>query len=433
MRNQPLEDAIQPLSNYNWTSEDESDGERVNFDAGDEQDESDDESDFDESLYGDESCEDDKLFNENIDNESEWFRKEFESQGELSKSWDIMFVQKKMGHSDDDLIIRDNGSDDESFPVFNPVELYDPTFEMGMLFSTKKELRHAVHSHAIKTQRSINITKNDKIRLYAKCANMECGWKLHALKLQDECTFQVRIYEPKHTCAPYFHVKNLKSGWLSMKYESKFRSDPKRNVKGFRTDVMKEIKCHVSKHQAYKAKKKAILLVEGVARDQYSLLWDFAEEIKRTNPGSTVIIGTDDSNCENRFDRFYLCLQALKVGFRAGCRHFIGVDGCHLKGPYGGVLLSAVGVDPNNNNFPISFAVVNSESRDTWGWFLTLLKMDLNIERDYEWTFMSYKQKGLIQAFNEIFPNADHRFCVRHLHSNLKNAGFRGQAFKCAL
>ena len=42
-------------------------------------------------------------------------------------------------------------------------------------------------------------------------------------------------------------------------------------------------------------------------------------------------------------------------------------------------------------------------------------------------------KKGLVQAFEEVFPASDHRFCVRHLHSNLKNAGFRGLAFKNCL
>ncbi|XP_073121042.1 uncharacterized protein [Henckelia pumila] len=174
-------------------------------------------------------------------------------------------------------------------------------------------------------------------------------------------------------------------------------------------------------------------MVEGQATEQYLLLWDFAEEIKRTNPGSTVIVGADDSTGEHRFDRLYLCLQALMMGFLAGCRHFIGVDGCHLKGPHGGVLLSAVGVDPNNNIFPIAFAIVSSETKDTWDWFLCLLKMDLKIDKDYEWTFMFDKQKGLIQACDEIFSNSDHLYCVRHLHSNFKNAGFRGDSFRNAL
>ncbi|KAL0393117.1 UNVERIFIED_CONTAM: hypothetical protein Sradi_2534500 [Sesamum radiatum] len=61
---------------------------------------------------------------------------------------------------------------------------------------------------------------------------------------------------------------------------------------------------------------------------------------------------------EERFNRFYMCFGALKARFRAGCRPIIGIDGCHLKGPHGGILLTVVGVDPNNNLFPIAYAVV---------------------------------------------------------------------------
>ncbi|KAG8363831.1 hypothetical protein BUALT_Bualt19G0063100 [Buddleja alternifolia] len=52
---------------------------------------------------------------------------------------------------------------------------------------------------------------------------------------------------------------------------------------------------------------------------------------------------------------------------------------------------------------------------------------------DNDYMFMSDKQKGLIIAFQQVFPNSDHRFCVRHLHSNFKTAGLRGLAFKDAL
>ncbi|KAL0320251.1 UNVERIFIED_CONTAM: hypothetical protein Sradi_5286600 [Sesamum radiatum] len=46
---------------------------------------------------------------------------------------------------------------------------------------------------------------------------------------------------------------------------------------------------------------------------------------------------------------------------------------------------------------------------------------------------MSDKQNGLIQAFLAVFPNSAHRFCVRHLHNNMKTAGFRGLAYKNTL
>jgi len=46
---------------------------------------------------------------------------------------------------------------------------------------------------------------------------------------------------------------------------------------------------------------------------------------------------------------------------------------------------------------------------------------------------MSDKQKGLIEAFNDILPYVSHRFCVRHLHNNFKRAGFGSFSLKKAL
>ncbi|KAL0319874.1 UNVERIFIED_CONTAM: hypothetical protein Sradi_5248900 [Sesamum radiatum] len=84
--------------------------------------------------------------------------------------------------------------------------------------------------------------------------------------------------------------------WLSEKYIQKFKSDPNRNVKGFRVDVMNELRLHVSKDQAYRAKKLALKKLEGSPEYQYSRLWDYAEEVRKTNHGSTVILGTENEN-----------------------------------------------------------------------------------------------------------------------------------------
>jgi len=42
------------------------------------------------------------------------------------------------------------------------------------------------------------------------------------------------------------------------------------------------------------------------------------------------------------FQRLYMSLAACKDGFRKVCRPVISVDGCFLKGCYGGQLLAAV-------------------------------------------------------------------------------------------
>ena len=100
------------------------------------------------------------------------------------------------------------------------------------------------------------------------------------------------------------------------------------------------------------------------------------------NPGSTVKIkSTRNNGVEDNpyFQRIYICFDALKKGWINGCRRIIGLDGCFLKGLHKGQLLTAVGVDPNNQYYPIAYAVVETETRESWLWFLEFLQDDLQI------------------------------------------------------
>jgi hypothetical protein len=86
-------------------------------------------------------------------------------------------------------------------------------------------------------------------------------------------------------------------------------------------------------------------------------------------------------------------LDACKRGFLEGCRPLICLDGCYLKTKYGGIMLTAVGIDPNDCIYPIALAIVEVESLANWKWFLENLKADLGIENTYPWTLMTDKQK----------------------------------------
>jgi hypothetical protein len=64
------------------------------------------------------------------------------------------------------------------------------------------------------------------------------------------------------------------------------------------------------------------------------------------------------------------------------------LDGCHIKNKFGGQILIAVGIDPNDCIYPIALAVVEVESLATWKWFLQTLKDDLGIINTFPWTIM---------------------------------------------
>lgn len=46
----------------------------------------------------------------------------------------------------------------------------------------------------------------------------------------------------------------------------------KRNVKGFRKNIIKEFMCHVPRNQTYRAKKQTLEAIEGKTEDQFNSL-----------------------------------------------------------------------------------------------------------------------------------------------------------------
>ncbi|PKI31304.1 hypothetical protein CRG98_048305 [Punica granatum] len=132
--------------------------------------------------------------------------------------------------------------------------------------------------------------------------------------------------------------------------------------------------------------------------------------------GSSV--GLNVAPVSHHFQRMYVCLEACKTGFLSCGRPLIGLDGCFLKGYFGGQLLSAVAQDGNNAFYVIAYAIVDVENKENWRWFLINLVDDLGDPVLNGFSFMSDMQKGLDAALKEICPGVQHRFCARHIWAN---------------
>ena len=279
------------------------------------------------------------------------------------------------------------------FPSFNADrDSEDPTFVVGMLFRNKEEFKNACKQWGIKNRYQLHFLKNNLVKVRCECYD-KCGFWIYACKLNkhdpDDHTFQLRTLNLKHKCAKKHKNFHVTSKWLAQKYIEDFRIDPTWKLNAFIERVKKDLKTKIVKMKAWRARDYALKAITGDEKEQYSKLYEYRKEILRTNPGTTM----EFKEPKGAFEGVYVCIDGLKKAVISGCRPLVCLDGCWLKGKYGGQLLSATVINPNDCIYPFAWAVVKTESAETWTWFLELLKDDLEMYNSHHWVLMSDRQK----------------------------------------
>ncbi|KAL2943357.1 Protein FAR-RED IMPAIRED RESPONSE 1 [Bienertia sinuspersici] len=301
-------------------------------------------------------------------------------------------------------------------------------FHIGQTFENAKTFKNAIIDYSIEVGRDIPFSRNDKNRVHAVCASKEkgCPWRIWASWVRDKKTFMVKTHNSQHTCGRTNKLKKMTAAWIASNYQTKFKVHPYIKLHDIIETVWLEWGVKVIKFMAYRARKRGQALIVGEYKEQYALLPRYATEVLRSNRNNSVKLQMNG----NVFQRVYFCFEALRKGFMAGCRLFISLDGCFLKGPFGGQLLVEVGRDGNNQMFPIAWAIVEVECTDSWRWFLSLLASDLGSFIGAGSTFMSDQQKRLLAAVAEVFPEAETRVCARHVYCNFRTIFGGGMEYR---
>ncbi|GJX21462.1 RNA-directed DNA polymerase, eukaryota [Tanacetum coccineum] len=182
-----------------------------------------------------------------------------------------------------------------------------------------------------------------------------------------------QTYDKGDLCPLVLKIKHCTYKFLSEKIFDQVRVNLEIPVKAVQDQLQRDLELQISMSKAFRSKAKAEREIRGDPILQYSILRDYVVELQYTNPNITVKIAveknTDPSLPTKDFQRIYVCLGALKC---------LGDD------------------------------------------------IDLHLNSNF--TFISDRQKGIIPTIKTVFPSAEHRYCLQHIHENIKQ-GWCGQAY----
>ncbi|KAK0590058.1 hypothetical protein LWI29_022236 [Acer saccharum] len=113
-------------------------------------------------------------------------------------------------------------------------------------------------------------------------------------------------------------------------------------------------------------------------------------------------------------DRFGLNCDAVDM------KPVVSIDATHLTGSVKGVLLIASAKDGDSKIYPLAFGFAASKCKGSWTWFLSELKKGIGSPQDL--VIVSDRHRGIISAMNEVFPYAQHVFCVFHIAQKFRRS-----------
>ncbi|XP_020106676.1 uncharacterized protein LOC109722909 [Ananas comosus] len=234
------------------------------------------------------------------------------------------------------------------------------------------------------------------------CAKSNCKWRIHASRLQDSLVFQIKTLQGEHTCTSANRCRNkvATQSWVCNRVIEWLRLEGDLSTTELRKRLQQKYHVDLTYSKIFRGKEMALSKIHGHWEYSYQRIYDFKEEIGRRNSGSHVEIKLQVINEEHHFQRVFLAFGPCIQGFLNGCRPYIALDGCHLKGKHRGVLISATSIDGNKSIFPVAFGVVESENSNSWEWFLHGLKTAIGESEGL--VFSSDRQKGLDEAVQVV-------------------------------
>ncbi|KAF6166041.1 hypothetical protein GIB67_012938 [Kingdonia uniflora] len=270
-----------------------------------------------------------------------------------------------------DVELDDIYSKEEDGRVKAPLEVGFKQLEVGMQRATVYEAREHMRRFGIVNHFTYISIKNDLTRLRFKCSEENCEWLVFISRNNDGHTMVLRHGNFQHSCKGRLGVENTlcNAPWVAREVKALVRDVRAMTPKAIKTRMKIKFGVEISYWTAWNARQICMESIVGSYDQGYNELPSLCVEILKSNPRSIARTWRQDDTLQ--WTGTLVAFRASLNGFVKGCRPILRLDGCFLKGKYGGVCLSVLSLDANNGLFPIGVYMCRTECKDSWTDFLT--------------------------------------------------------------
>ncbi|WVZ83209.1 hypothetical protein U9M48_030379 [Paspalum notatum var. saurae] len=341
-----------------------------------------------------------------------------EPQGLADEGERIPSIVQQMQNEDDEFAqaqeIGEGSDEDEDYPIpgewreygfGNPVvhdakqqewEYRENEVVQGAKYASSALLKDAVKLWSLSLKKEFKVVKSTQSVYDVCCVSEGCPWRLHAYKGIMKTHWKVSIIT-EHTCynreVPKYN-RNLTAALVANEMYGRILDAPHFEPKQIIREMELQHQYTISYAKAYRAKQKVFEMRFGTYEDSYDNLPRMLATIAQRNPGTYYDV-----------------------------MHFPNPEG----GKYKGTILTAIGVDGNNQVLPVAFAFVENENVDSWYWFLERVKTNVVSSRSNV-CLISDRHSGILDAIEKLkhgngaspplWPDVHSRWCMRHLAAN---------------
>ena len=174
-----------------------------------------------------------------------------------------------------------------------------------------------------------------------------------------------------------------------------------------------------TRRQCYRARTNVIDKLDMHYNDSFSLLKLWGDEVVHCNPGTIFEYKTRTWPSGQK--EFVSAAMALPLAsLEKACLPVSGLDGTHSRHHiYNGVYLTFTLLTSEGTTLMVAWAVVTTESEDTWKWFLEILrKAGLDVFLKSDKVVITDRDKGLLKTVHNTL-DVFHFKCTWHLLRNV--------------